>query len=154
MPIARSLIGLRETPGAKHNSTIIKWLATLKAWWSDDETPWCGTFVAHCIATVGMKPPVYWMRAKDWLNWGVPVLTPCVGAVVVFERKGGGHVAFVVGEDKAGNLMCLGGNQKNMVRIDPFPRSRVLGYRIPRGYQPLGALPVMVSTDPLSINEA
>ncbi len=40
---ARRHIGLREIPGPKTNSVIAGWLMKLKAWWSDDATPWCGT---------------------------------------------------------------------------------------------------------------
>jgi hypothetical protein len=37
-------------------------------------------------------------------------------------------VGFVVGKDKQGNLMVLGGNQGNAVNIKPFATSRVAGY--------------------------
>lgn len=43
---ARTHIGLREVPGPKNNSVILGWLRRLRAWWSDDSTPWCGTFAA------------------------------------------------------------------------------------------------------------
>ena len=45
---ARKHIGLAEIPGKQHNPVIVNWLTALGAWWNDDETPWCGTFVAHC----------------------------------------------------------------------------------------------------------
>ena len=28
-------VGLKEVPGPKHNLTILNWLKTLGAWWSD-----------------------------------------------------------------------------------------------------------------------
>ena len=37
-----------------------------------------------------------------------------------------GHVGFVVGEDKVGNLMILGGNQSDSVSITPISKSRLL----------------------------
>lgn len=114
---ARKHEGQREVKGPRHNARIIDWLTRLKAWWQDDETPWCGVFVAHCVGMAGHELPRYWMRAKDWLNWGESIACPVVGAVVVFTRDGGGHVGFVVGKDAKGNLMVLGGNQGDMVKM-------------------------------------
>lgn len=154
---ARRNIGITEIKGAKHDGNILHWLEELKAWWRDDETPWCGVFVAHCMKAAGQPLPKYWMRAKDWLNWGDSIAAPCIGAVVVFTRDGGGHVGFVVGKDKSGNLMVLGGNQGDAVRISAFPMSRVSGFRVPVGYTPYVSdrvLPVLASTGKLSTNEA
>jgi hypothetical protein len=38
-----------------------------------------------------------------------------------------------VGEDAAGNLLILGGNQGDAVNVRAFPRARVLAYRWPPG---------------------
>lgn len=154
---ARRHIGVREIKGPAHNSRIVGWLDELKAWWHEDETPWCGTFVAHCMKVAGYPLPKYWMRAKDWLNWGESLACPAVGAIVVFTRDGGGHVGIVIGKDKDGNLLVLGGNQGDMVKISPFAMSRVAGFRVPKGYNiPAGnlQLPVLASHQQLSTNEA
>ena len=137
----REYIGLAEIPGPKHNPTIIKWLTKLKAWWKDDETPWCGTFVAHCFDACGIPLPKHWYRAKDWLTWGVAV-APRLGAVAVFERKGGGHVGFLVGET-ATTYAVLGGNQGNKVSIATLPKERLRGTRWPANTSksPVIALP-------------
>ena len=78
------------------------------------------------------------------------------GCIAVFERKGGGHVGFVVGTDERGRLMVLGGNQGDAVTIAPFDKSRVLGYRYPQGEKVLaGSLPLLASNGtPSSQNEA
>ena len=138
---AREHIGLAEIPGPKHNPTIIKWLTKLKAWWKDDETPWCGTFVAHCFDVCEIKLPKHWYRARDWLNWGVAV-APRLGAVAVFERKGGGHVGFLVGET-ATSYAVLGGNQGNKVSVATLSKERLRGCRWPAGVSksPVIALP-------------
>ena len=128
LAIARREIGTREIAGKEHNSKIRNWLISLNAWWQDDETPWCGTFVAHCAREAKRALPQHWYRAKDWLNTGTRLDKPAYGCVVVFDRAGGGHVGFVVGKDKQGNLMVLGGNQGNAVNIKPFSPSRVAGY--------------------------
>ncbi|MDO4434727.1 MAG: TIGR02594 family protein [Alysiella sp.] len=125
---ARKHIGLTEIAGKDHNPTIRNWLIALKAWWTDDETPWCGTFTAHCCRVGGRALPKHWYRARDWLNTGTRLSRPAYGCIAVFERQGGGHVGFVVGQDKNGNLLILGGNQGNRVSIAPFARSRVAGF--------------------------
>lgn len=48
LQFARSQIGVREIPGAPTAPAIAAWLNRLRAWWTDDETPWCGVFVAAC----------------------------------------------------------------------------------------------------------
>ena len=151
----RRWIGLKEIPGAASNSTILHWLTTLSAWWRDDETPWCGTFVAHCLAESGFDIPKYWMRAKVWSDYGRPLTAPQLGCLVVFSREGGGHVGFVVGQDERGNLLVLGGNQGNRVSIAAFPWSRVVAFRWP-DWAPIyriDPLPVLASAE-LSPGEA
>jgi uncharacterized protein (TIGR02594 family) len=137
---ASTHIGLREIPGPKHNPTIVKWLVKLKAWWMEDETPWCGTFVAHCFDAVSIKPTKHWYRAKDWLNWGVSV-PPRLGVVAVFDRKGGGHVGFLVGET-ATHYAVLGGNQGNAVNVMNLQKNRLLGCRWPVGVAKSPVMPL------------
>ena len=75
----------------------------------------CGTYVAHCLQTAGVTFPRHWYRALDYLNYGTRLIQPAYGCVAVKQRKGGGHVCFVVGQTKEGKLVCLGGNQNDMV---------------------------------------
>lgn len=129
--IARKHLGLTEIPGKATHPTIRRWLIDLKAWWTDDETPWCGTFVAAVMREAGHALPKHWYRARAWLEWGAPLPRPILGAVVVYARGGAGHVGFVVGLDRTGRIVTLGGNQGNAVSVAPFDPSRVLGYRWP-----------------------
>jgi uncharacterized protein (TIGR02594 family) len=152
---ARKFLDLREIPGSQHNPVILDWLMKLRAWWRDDETPWCGVYVAHCMATFGIPLPQYWMRARDWLNWGTKLEFPTIGCVVVFSRDKGGHVGFVVGRSIDGHLMVLGGNQGNRVSIAPIDNSRVLGYRWPlQKVLAIVTLPIVTSDGKISSNEA
>lgn len=155
LEIARKYIGLREYPGAANNPRIVEWLAGLRAWWSTDDVPWCATFVAQVMKEAGLERPRHWYRAKAWAEWGDRLVLPAVGCVVVFERQGGGHVAFCVGTDTLGRIMCLGGNQGDAVTIAPFLRERVIAYRWPAGvpyiYQPL---PLISSQAAASTNES
>ncbi|WP_232099079.1 TIGR02594 family protein [Aeromonas veronii] len=86
--------------------------------------------------------------ARSYASWGEKLEKPVAGCVVVFSRDGGGHVGFVVGQDKAGNLLVLGGNQADAVNVKAFPRSRVTAYRWPAGEpKPVGELPVMAAAE-------
>lgn len=152
---AAKYIGLPEIPGKQHNPVIVGWLKNLRAWWFEDETPWCGTFVAEVMRARGIQPPGAWYRAKAWATWGTQLAAPVYGCIVVFERKGGGHVGICVGLDAQGRLMVLGGNQGNRVSIAPFERARVLAYRWPPGYTiEFTPLPKLSSSAASSINEA
>lgn len=156
LQIARQDLGLREIKGAPTAPKIAGWLASLGAWWRDDETPWCGTAVAAWMRASLVDVPKAWYRARAWLDWGSPVV-PCAGAVAVFERGGGGHVGIVVGRDRLGRLLVLGGNQGDAVSIAPFARERLLGCRWPlsqiASYR-ADNLPEVASSAPSSTNEA
>jgi uncharacterized protein (TIGR02594 family) len=154
LKIARSYEGLKEIPGPRHNQTIIRWLGKLNAWWSDDETPWCGVFVAHCMQESWLPFPKFYMRAKAWSDYGSLLrrdrLAP--GAILVFDRAGGGHVGFYVGED-AGFYYVLGGNQSNAVNVMKLGKSRLVASRWPKG-EPVIGKPVYMNGGSVSTNEA
>lgn len=163
---ALSYIGTKELKGRRHNPTILRWLKELKYGFTDDETPWCGTFVAAVLNDVEMPFLKNGAWSRAWLKYsstgGEPVVLdkPAVGAIVVFwrgKRSGwSGHVGFVVGKDRYGNLMVVGGNQGDMVKISPFDTNRVLGYIWP-GTKPYASrfdLPIIDSNGKVSTNEA
>lgn len=154
LEIARSYEGVREVPGAKHNNIILGWLKRLKAWWADDETPWCGLFVAECMKQAGFDLPKTWMRAKSWSLWGSNLRSSHVapGAILVFTRKGGGHVGFYVGES-ALFYYVLGGNQNNMVNVAKIAKARCTAIRWPRGEPVIGG-PVKMTGGIASSSEA
>lgn len=152
--IAETYTGLSEIRGPKHNSKIIGWLDKLGAWWRNDEAPWCGVFVAHCVQDVGLPYPKMYMRAKAWVDYGSLLrrdrLAP--GAILVFDRAGGGHVGFYVGED-AGHYFVLGGNQGNAVNVMKLGKTRLLASRWPKG-EPVIGKPVYMKGGVFSANEA
>lgn len=130
-------LGLKEdTSKSKHNPVILQMLDRMgsfsdeaKAWWKDDETPWCGLFVGYCLGVHRRYVIKNWFRASAWESPEQTKLdNPAYGCIVTFTRKGGGHVGFVVGVDDNDNLMVLGGNQGNEVSIKPFSKQRVTGY--------------------------
>lgn len=153
MPIAHALIGVRETPGPGNSPVIAGWLKKLKAWWSDDATPWCGVFVAHVMMTAGRPLPKHWYRAKAWLEWGKSC-PPAYGAIGILDREGGGHVFFVT-RVSARFVWGLGGNQSDRVCEAKFDRARLIGCRWPAD-EALSAPLVLVADGggAISINEA
>ena len=56
--------------------------------------PWCAGFVSYCIAKSGKNIP-YTLRAKDFLRLGKKVNIPKPNDLIVFTRKGGGHVGII-----------------------------------------------------------
>jgi len=136
LTVAFASLGLKEIPGKNNNPTIIKWLKTLKAWWSEDETPWCGTFVAHCLKEAGVPIITHWYRAKAWAEYGQAVSkdinTIPFGAIGVKSRVGGGHVFFIVAKSADGRtVFACGGNQGNMVNIVPMALADIDSIRWP-----------------------
>ena len=154
LQIAERYQGLREIRGPSHNKIILGWLTKLRAWWRDDETPWCGVFVAHCMDEAGLPYPKFYMRAKAWSDYGSLLrrdrLAP--GAILVFDRAGGGHVGFYVGED-AGHYFVLGGNQGNAVNVMKLGKTRLVASRWPKGEPGLGK-PVQMAGGIISADEA
>lgn len=140
---ARRYIGEREIKGKEHNPLILQmWKDIKRGGIKDDETPWCAAFVGAVLERVQIKSTRF-ESAKSYLGWGEPLLKPAYGCVVVFNRDGGGHVGFVVGQTTTGDLLVLGGNQNDAINIRSFPRSRAVGYRWPTGEnQSQQALPV------------
>lgn len=123
-------LGVHEIKGLKTNNQIEKWLKSLNAWWKDDETAWCGVFVAWCLKSAGVKYPKLWMQALAYREGGSKLAKPCYGCVAIKERQGGGHVCFVVGRDKkTGKLVCIGGNQSDQVCLALYSDSDFKEFR-------------------------
>lgn len=159
---ARAKLGTREAPGAANNPTILGWarrlgVKVLGIPYNADATPWCGLFAATCMAEAGVSSPLIAVRASAWSTWGQRLRPERVspGAVLVFQRQGGGHVGFYVGEDPDA-YHVLGGNQGDAVTIARIAKSRCVAIRWPKG-EPVHGKPVHLSTRPgvpLSTNEA
>jgi len=104
--------------------------------YNDDDIPWCGLFVAHCMGSQlpEERLPNIPLRARAWENFGHGEDEPCLGAVMVFWRQskasGKGHVGFYWAEDD-GAYHILGGNQSNSVSITRISRDRLLDARWP-----------------------
>lgn len=151
---ARKHMGKAEVPGKKHSPFVLGLWKALGRPYTDDETPWCGGFVAYCLrATMPMIAlPKIPERALAWNEWGNKCM-PAVGAIAVFGRSGGGHVGFAVGQ-RSDAIYVLGGNQKNAVNIMPIKKDRLVGFRWPASLpMPPAGLPQMTGGT-VSRNEA
>jgi uncharacterized protein (TIGR02594 family) len=157
MKIAYSLNGTKEFAGSANNPKIIDWAKKIGGWigrfYKQDSIPWCGLFVGHCVRAAGFPVDQDALSALSWSDYGQPC-HPCVGAIMVFKRSGGGHVGFYVGEDKDA-FHILGGNQSDMVCISRIDKARHVATRWPNG-TPLSTSGrvILSSKAPLSRNEA
>ena len=158
---ARAKLGTREAPGAANSPTIMGWakrlgVKVLGIVYNADGVPWCGVLCATCVSEAGLAPPPIAVRAKAWAEWGKNLRADrlAAGAVLVFERDGGGHVGFYVGEDSTA-YHVLGGNQGDRVSIMRIEKTRCIARRWPAGRPVIGG-PVKVKTAgaPLSRDEA
>lgn len=148
---ALSLVGTKQTPSPTTNNPVILGFAKgLNIDYDDEDIPWCGLFVAHCIgATLPEEPlPRGPLWARGWLGFGKKT-DPRLGAVLVFwrgSREGDqGHVGFYHGEDDDA-YHVLGGNQSNMVNKTRIAKTRLLEARWPTTAASLHSKPVQTAT--------
>jgi uncharacterized protein (TIGR02594 family) len=157
---ARRLMGVNEKVGPGSEPKIIEWAKAAGIAYNDDDIPWCGLFVAHCIsATLGDESlPNNPLGARNWQRFGAPC-EPGLGSILVFwrEREDGfkGHVGFYAGEDKSCAFQVLGGNQSNSVSLARIRRDRLLGARWPATVPYSGRKMVLANNQSMfSTNEA
>lgn len=134
LDIARGELGVHEKePGS--NPRIIEYhsVTTLKA--TDDDTPWCSSFVSWCLQTSGYSHTKNaW--AQSYAVYGTKLNGPKIGCVVPFRwSSSSGHVGFCVGFGD-GYVDLLGGNQSDpdsggKVSVKRYSTANILGYRWP-----------------------
>lgn len=156
---AERLKGTQEIPGRRSNPVILDWADGLGLDYGNDDIPWCGLFVAHCIASSLPDEPLPGnvLLARAWGRFGRPI-SPRLGALLVFwrgQRSGwSGHVGFYAGED-ATAYHVLGGNQSNAVNVARISKQRLLEARWPStAAQAETARVHAAPAQPLSHNEA
>ncbi|QYY33781.1 TIGR02594 family protein (plasmid) [Cupriavidus pinatubonensis] len=158
---AFDLIGTRQKPGHGSNEAIIGWTTPLGILnYNDDDIPWCGLFVAHCIGSQLPEEalPNAPLLARAWRKFGREI-TAQLGAVMVFWRNSPtgtlGHVGFYWAEDDEA-FHILGGNQSDAVSVTRIAKQRLICARWPS----TGLKPMSVSRfannhgELLSTNEA
>jgi uncharacterized protein (TIGR02594 family) len=138
LTLAWTDLGVAETPGPNHTARVVGYYADVgHPQVTDDETAWCAAFLGSCLERAGV-PSTRSLMARSYLDWGQPLRACRHGAVAVLSRTADpalGHVGFLVGET-ADAIILLGGNQGNRVRVESFPRMRLLAVRWPVSLPP------------------
>jgi len=116
--------------------------SVIKGYFTDDggsgrENAWCAAFVNWCLQQTG-QPTLKTndsfdpMRAKKYMSYG----NPSGANFGSFGIMKGSHIGIVVGTDKNGNVLMLGGNQADSVNITVFGIGEFQGFRRPPGVVP------------------
>jgi uncharacterized protein (TIGR02594 family) len=136
MQEARGLIGTHEGTARKPNPVVQALFADagFPEIRNTVDTAWCAAGVNACLERNGI-PGSKSLAARSFLKWGEAIDKPVIGCVVVLWRNKPssweGHVGFYEGET-ATHIKLLGFNQSDSVNVSTYPKSRVLGYRMPR----------------------
>lgn len=164
--------GTLEAPGEADNPKIICWQDELETAglgrvyagvYRHDAIPWCGLFMAIAAHRANFErrpernPPKLYLAALEWASFGVsvPKGAAALGDVLVFKRKGGGHIGLYVGYD-ASAFHVLGDNQSDRVSITRLSRNRLVAVRRPAyRAQPANVRQIpLAASRSLSVNEA
>lgn len=120
LTVAQSQIGLGEIGGNNKGKYIKKYLN------GQEGLPWCAGFISYCLkkANVDFK---YTLRAKDFLKIGKPVTNPQAGDLIVFTRKGGGHIGIIekVTKDKIITIEGNTGKYPSVVKRIIYARNNI-----------------------------
>lgn len=130
--------GIMEKPGKGSHPDISQWAKELgvDGWYTDDDIPWCGLFVGVVAARCGYpfvnKNKLLQLGAANWAQYGVtvPKAQASLWDILIFDRPGGGHVGFYVGENDHAYLV-YGGNQSNAVGFAWIDKARCTAVRRP-----------------------
>jgi len=129
--LAMGEIGTREE-GNNSGAAIARYRQLAQC--GSDHDPWCAIFVNAMFALC--KPPVPGTKSASSQSFRTSpdfkqLDGPALGAIVVFWRKsprsGLGHVGFYRGETSE-SVYVLGGNEDDMVQIEPLTKSQLRGY--------------------------
>lgn len=130
-------LGQKEIAGSKNNPRIVEYQKATGYAASNDEVPWCGSFIAWLMKQSNIPYDVKdaaW--AKSWLKFGTAMKTPTTGAIAVMQRgtdTNTGHVTLFSewADNSHTTFKGLGGNQGDSVDIATFKTGNVLGWRWP-----------------------
>lgn len=121
--------GQHEVLGASHNARIVEYHTATSLGASDDETPWCASFVNWVLQQEGITGTNS-AAARSFVKWGVESELE-LGALVVLKRgtkAWQGHVGFLYSSSDE-YVELLGGNQSDSVNVTRFKRSDVIAVR-------------------------
>lgn len=127
---ALATYGEKEAPGTTRNGFISQ---MIDKWFrrgaDDSDTAWCAIWLSEMVQRSGGTPPTASFRAKNWAIWGTET-APETGSIAVLKRGPNAfHVTVVVRQLPNGDLVCLGGNQKDSVSIATYPKAAIYAIR-------------------------
>lgn len=129
--LANSFVGKNEH---KDRSVIQNFLSkSLGQNVNPQKVAWCAAFV-NAVQKASGADGTGSFAARSFLQYGTPTNEPTKGDIVVLQRgrdPSKGHVGFFAGYDNNGNVLVLGGNQRDGVNVTKFPKNQVVGYRRP-----------------------
>lgn len=158
LSIGLKYYGLREGPGSADNPTIMEWAHGFGiTWYIHDSIAWCSLFAGEVTKESGLVPPDkdHLLAAISWAPWGIVILKPFLGCYMVFNRPGGHHIGWYVGEDDEA-YHVLGGNTGDAVGFARIAKSRLITARWPTGVPlPINTNKILLSASgALSTNES
>ena len=121
LKVMRALVGLRETPGAGNNQTIVDYAHDAGIdWYASDATPWCAVIVNGALVEAGY-PSTKSALARSFMDYGEPVdlLEADIGDIVVFPRGSEpwqGHVEVIDEVIDDDFFIAIGGNVTDRVK--------------------------------------
>ena len=107
-----------------------------------DKTPWCAAYVNYCLETSGIEGTGSAL-AYSFIQYGDDLgNTPAYGSIAIMNYS---HVGFVIGQDKNGRIIILGGNQSDALNTSPNDKSLLLKCVYPSDYAPTDlSLPTLI----------
>ena len=117
--VAKTYQGMSE---GKHTRSLS---ALLKV--NPRKTPWCAAF-ANAVLKKSGKKGTGSLSARSFMSWGKRTTAPRSGDVVILRNKHGYHVGFYVGR-KGNQVLVIGGNQSNSVKVTAYSARSVVQYR-------------------------
>jgi uncharacterized protein (TIGR02594 family) len=139
LEVAKGELGVAELPGARSNERIIEYFAHTRLGGNaiNDSTAWCSRVRQLRDGYRGYRG-THRANARSWLDWGVKLEEPRVGAITVLWRghpdSPQGHVGFLTAV-LPNRVVLLSGNSDNRVSYKEYGIGRVLSYRWPRALE-------------------
>lgn len=130
--IALGEYGVEAYTGIASNPDVLKYFHEIGYnYINDDDTPWCAAFLNWVLLKCNIKHTNK-LNARSFLEIGQATNFPTIGDVVVLWRINPagslGHTGLYVRQTEK-MIYILGGNEDNSVKIKPYPKEQLLGYR-------------------------
>jgi uncharacterized protein (TIGR02594 family) len=130
----RENIGQKEVPGQKSNPFILDMFNYTSLKGHDlsnyDSTAWCAACLNAALVKTGYLGTNS-AAAASFDTYGTGLLSPRYGAILTLSSESRRHVTCFVERAGEDHFLCIGGNQRDMIRPSLFPKSSVVSIRWP-----------------------